>query len=82
MEQNETDIILYIIFAVPIVLVAILALCRNVILPLLADRRYIKYEIARAYGRREKRHWKRELRKLYVGYIPLIGKPISKLIWG
>ncbi len=46
----------------------------NVYLPFKEERDYIKMEIARSYRKKEYEYWKRELRRLYLSLIPLLGR--------
>lgn len=48
--------------------------------PFSYSRRYIKLELRRSYNESERRYWKREMKKLYVSYIPIIGKRLVKFI--
>ena len=49
------------------------ALFINEYLPFKKSRDYIKMEMRRTTGN-ERKFWKRELRKLYLRHIPLIGR--------
>lgn len=59
---------------------AVLALYFKVIKPFSQDRAYIKMEMNRAFDEKEYRYWKRQLKKLYISYIPFVGSKLAKLI--
>ena len=44
-----------------------------VYLPFADDRDFIKLEIMRSHGN-ERIHWQHEMKRLYLGMIPLVGK--------
>ena len=44
-----------------------------VYLPFAEDRDFIKLEILRSHGN-ERIHWQHEMKRLYLGMIPLVGK--------
>ncbi|MBQ4282660.1 MAG: hypothetical protein IJB96_01885 [Lachnospira sp.] len=46
----------------------------NIYLPFKEERDCIKMEIARSFDEEEYLYWKRELRRLYLSYIPLVGR--------
>ena len=52
----------------------IFALIFNVIIPFKEERNYIKMEMERSYEEEEYLYWKRELRRLYISHIPIIGR--------
>ena len=78
MEQGENEIFLYGILLAPLIVLSIAAVYINIIRPISEGRRYIKAEIHRSYNEREYRYWKRELKKLYISQIPILGKYIVK----
>ena len=78
MEQGENEIFLYGILLAPLIVLSIAAVYINIIRPFLEGRRYIKTEIHRSYNECEYRYWKRELKKLYISQIPILGKYIVK----
>ena len=78
MEQGENEIFLYGILLAPLIVLSIAAVYINIIRPFSEGRRYIKAEIHRSYNEREYRYWKRELKKLYISQIPILGKYIVK----
>lgn len=78
MSISERDIIFYLMISVPVLLLMLAALYQNVIKPFSRDKEYIKLEIRRAYSYDELLYWKRELKKLYISYIPIIGSLIVK----
>jgi hypothetical protein len=47
--------------------------------PFMEKRKYIKMEISRTKGERHTM-WKRELKRLYISQIPIVGKYISENI--
>ena len=46
----------------------------NVYLPFKEERDYIKMEMESSFGKKDYSYWKRELRRLYLSLIPLIGR--------
>ncbi len=50
----------------------------NVCLPFVYNHSYICTKIKQSHGN-EKRHWKRELKRLYIAQIPFLGKPLVKM---
>ena len=75
----STDTLLndeFLIFIVAMIIgtFIILAFFINFLLPFKEERDYIKMEMARSYEEDEYRYWRRELRKLYLRSIPLIGR--------
>ena len=77
MGFSEPEIVLGCIFGFPILLLCIMGICVRVIHPFMKTRAYIKGEINRSEGR-EYYYWKRELRKLYIEQIPILGWLIKK----
>ncbi|MBQ9736991.1 MAG: hypothetical protein IJV86_01125 [Clostridia bacterium] len=45
----------------------------NVVMPFMEERKYIKKEIKRSDGE-EYYYWKRELKRLYLTHMPIIGR--------
>ncbi len=45
-----------------------------IIVPLIRARRFIKMEMGRSFNESEYRYWKRELKRLYLRHIPIIGR--------
>ena len=78
MKFGKQEILLCGIILVPIVILCISAFYIYVIHPFSEDRRYIKAEIHRSGDETESRHWKRELKKLYILQIPVFGRQIVK----
>lgn len=75
-----TDIFLQflaIILILFFIIVIAMKFIMNVYIPFLDEREYIQMEIARNGGS-ERQHWERELRRLYIGSIPIIGKHINR----
>ena len=74
--KNELflSILLLIVFAVPL----ITAVGIRALKPFFKRRNDIKCEMARACDESEYRHWKSKLRKLYISYIPVVGKSLAK----
>lgn len=52
----------------------LLAFLVNFYLPFKEQRDYIKMEMERSYEEEEYLYWKRELRRVYLSSIPLIGR--------
>lgn len=78
MEQGENEIFLYGILLAPLIVLCVAAVYMNIIRPFSEGRRYIKAEIHRSYNESEYRYWKRELKKLYISHISILGKYIVK----
>ena len=78
MEQGENEIFLYGILLAPLIVLCVAAAYTNIIQPFSEGRRYIKAEMRRAYNESEYRYWKRELKKLYISQIPILGNCIVK----
>ena len=76
MQQDETEIFLFVILSVIIVALCSVAFYLNIARPFTEDRRYIKTEMERAYNEKEYRYWKQKLKKLYISQIPFIGRRI------
>ena len=70
---TEEDMLLVLGSAVLIFFV-LLALYFNLIVPLVKEREYVKMEMRRSYSEDEYRFWKRELRRVYLRHIPIIGR--------
>lgn len=60
--------------AVFVILVIFIVVFINAYLPFKERRDYIKMEIGRSDSEREYRYWKKELKRLYIKSIPLIGR--------
>ena len=78
MEQGENEIFLYSILLAPFIVLCVATVYMNIIRPFSEGRRYIKAEMHRAYNESEYRYWKRELKKLYISQIPILGNYIVK----
>ena len=78
MEQGENEIFLYGILLAPFIVLCVATVYMNIIRPFSEGRRYIKAEMHRAYNESEYRYWKRELKKLYISQIPILGNYIVK----
>lgn len=65
--------ILFFIFVVVIVFFIVVWFYFNVAQPFAQERHYIKMEMARSNDEREYNHWKKELKRLYLAHIPIIG---------
>ena len=50
------------------------------VVPFTRERDYIKSELNRSYTDAEYRHWKRELKKLYVSSVPFFGRFLARHI--
>jgi len=70
---TEEDMLVVLGSAVLIFFV-LLALYFNFIVPLVKEREYVKMEMRRSYSEDEYRFWKRELRRVYLRHIPIIGR--------
>ncbi len=72
-DTTNSDIITIILCIALIVVLFVLIYIAKVIMPFLKDRKYIKIEMERSSGS-EHEYWKKELKKLYKYYIPIIGR--------
>lgn len=79
MNYNENTLTLLFVLILALLFAVLIAFFR-IIKPLSEDRAYIKAEIRRALDVSEYRYWKKEMKKLYISYIPLIGKAIARHI--
>ena len=70
---TEEDMLVVLGSAVLIFFV-LLALYFKFIVPLVKEREYVKMEMRRSYSEDEYRFWKRELRRVYIRHIPIIGR--------
>ncbi len=70
---TEEDILIVLGSAI-LILFVLLALYFNFIAPLVKEREYVKMEMRRSYSEDEYRFWKRELRRVYLRHIPIIGR--------
>ena len=70
---TEEDMLVVLGSAVLIFFV-LLALYFNFIVPFVKEREYVKMEMRRSYSEDEYRFWKRELRRVYLRHIPIIGR--------
>lgn len=68
-------VILGICLIVLIFVILMMKFITCVYLPFADDRDFIKLEILRTHGN-ERIHWQHEMKRLYLGMIPLVGKYI------
>ena len=78
MEISSGETFLYSVVIAAIVIFCAVAFYVNVVYPFWEDRRYIRSEMKNSYNKDEYRYWKRELKKLYILQIPLLGNFIVK----
>ena len=71
--DNTEDTFLIFAFVVIIGFFVVLAFYFNVIAPFMKARDYIKMVMQRSDGD-EYYYWKRELKRLYISHIPIIGR--------
>ncbi len=74
--DKATDILFSLIgigLVVFFLIIFIVKFIMDIYVPFIAERDYIKTEITRSYGDR-RLHWERELKRLYVGSIPVVGE--------
>lgn len=81
MENSADNLVLFLGVCLVIFILAALFVkfVLEVYVPFVADREYIKTEIARSYGK-GRRHWEMELKKLYLSNIPLIGDYLASRV--
>lgn len=70
------DPLILLFFLCLILFVIITVMYFGVIKPFMSSRKYILMEISRSTGS-ECVHWEKELKRLYVSYIPIIGPVLS-----
>ncbi len=75
--MGNNDILIYVVVAVPLVAICAAVYYITVFRPFADAKRYIMEEIHRAHNEKEYRHWKRQLKKLYLAQIPFVGDMIS-----
>ena len=73
-DVSSNDAPMLIAIAIIAVIFTISVLCVKVFIPFKKQRDYIKMEMKRSLEEREYRYWRRELKKLYLQAIPLVGK--------
>ena len=76
-NYQDNNTLLLIFFAIFLLLISAIILYFKVIYPFLDERKYIKMELNRSSGE-EYLYWKKQLKKLYLTQIPLIGYFIKK----
>ena len=69
---TKEDAVLFFIFII-VISFFVLAFCFNVVKPFMEERDYIKMEMRRS-DEEEYYYWKKELRRLYLSHIPIIGR--------
>lgn len=79
MEHTYTtqDNTLFLIGIVILIFFAIIIFWVTIVIPLAEQRDYIKMEMQRSTSETEYNYWEKELKKLYLRYIPIIGKFIK-----
>lgn len=78
--ENGIDFILSFLGVCLVLLIAAIFLVKfvaGVYVPFIEDRDFIRMEIARSHGN-ERMHWERELRRLYISQIPIIGVALAE----
>lgn len=80
MIGTNSDFIIIFVILVPVLMMCIAAYCIGTIKPFIEARAYVKTELQRTLGEPEYKYWRREMSKLYVELIPLLGKFISRKI--
>lgn len=70
--SNEDSFLIFVCIVI-ILFFIVLALYFNVVIPFIKSRSYIKREMQRTDGE-EYYYWKKELKKLYITHIPILGK--------
>ncbi len=75
--ETETSFLL-IILIIAVLLLCIMAFYINVVIPFYKERNYIRMEMLRSCDHREYQYWKRELKRLYIAHIPILGNLILK----
>ena len=76
MEYNYNNQYGFLVFLGVIILIfcIMIAFIINSVIPFFKEREYIKMEMERSSNDEEYRHWKRELKYMYLSSIPLIGR--------
>lgn len=79
MEYGESETLLLFGIGIITVLLAAIIWFFRTLLPFMSARAEIKMELSRSGGK-EYTFWKRELKRLYVSLIPIVGRGMMKLI--
>ena len=76
MEYNNYTYYDALMFIVLFIMISflIIALCFKKIFQYINERDYIKAQMQSSHSKREYIYWKRKLKKLYLNYLPLIGR--------
>ncbi len=64
---------LFLLFVLMLGILALIAFIINVWIPYQRERKYIKMEMKRSDGE-EYYYWKRQLKRLYISHIPIVGR--------
>ncbi|MDY6313717.1 MAG: hypothetical protein SPL89_00915 [Clostridia bacterium] len=78
MISTNSDLIITFVILVPVLMMCITAYCIGTIKPFIETKAYVKTELQRTQGEPEYKYWRREMSKLYVELIPLLGKFIAR----
>ncbi|MBR5218833.1 MAG: hypothetical protein IKV89_03785 [Clostridia bacterium] len=79
--NTEADILVIVLGALLALLIFAILMVKFiacVYLPFAEDRDFINLEILRSHGN-ERIHWQHEMKRLYLGMIPIIGKYLVRL---
>ena len=68
------------ILIIAVICIVVFSIYIRVVIPFLKERDYIKSEIKRSITGSDYRHWKRELKRLYLLSVPFIGRFLVKLV--
>ena len=71
-------LVLGVCLALLIFIILMMKFITCVYLPFADDRDFIKLEILRTHGN-ERIHWQHEMKRLYLGMIPIVGKHLVNL---
>ena len=75
MDYNNSNQYTFLIIVGIIALFFILiAFVINSVIPFLREREYIVMEMRRSNDEANRQHWRKELRRLYLGAIPIVGR--------
>ena len=78
MILTESDLYPILLLVAMILAYLLFVFIIKALLPYLRQRKYLIGEMDGAFSEQEYKYWKRKLRRLYLDYIPVIGRIIKK----
>ena len=71
--DNNIAVLLFMLIAAAVLFVVLVLVIVQVVIPFTRDRNYIKMEIDRADNEKDYKFWKKQLKRLYLKHIPIVG---------